>query len=254
MSDDEEELPIPDAASFVFLCSTEVNPADAYIQSGQSGPEPHTNTLRDASNLGRGPLEPQEMGQANAIEPEDWRDLMSTAISNNPAALANLLAPKTQVVDYRTMGRLYTRELASRNTHTLGSKGTPNAILQMAYRKAYIPLSMLTETALTCIHSNDGLKYVKVLNSTVKQTLDPSQFGNEDDLPFEVWDQAYLNWLVLLRAISDDDVLKGAWRNFDKELRMQFTSDPLIINTDHLSYLHGFERARMDQVEEQSEE
>ena len=107
------------------------------------------------------------------------------------------------------MGRLYTSEVASWNTHTLGSRGTPNAILQMVYGKAYIPLSMLTAAALNRIRSNHGLKHVKIPNSTVKQTLDPSQFGNEDDLSFELWDQAYSNWLVLLKPISDDDIIEG---------------------------------------------
>ena len=59
VSDGEEELPIPDAASFVFLHSPEVNPADAYTQLG---PEPRTNPLRDTSNLGGGPPESHEAG------------------------------------------------------------------------------------------------------------------------------------------------------------------------------------------------
>ena len=270
VSDDEEEIPVPDAASFVFIRPPEANPVTS---SSHSGVEPGTNPLRDTSNLGGEPSVPRDDDRGATVEPEDWRGLVSTALSNNPAVLANLLAPKTQVVDYWMMGRFFTSEVASRNTHTLGSKGTPNAILQMVYSKAYVPLSMLTAAALDRIRSNDGLKYVKVPNSAVKQTLDPSQFGSEDDLSFEVWDQAYSNWLVLLKAISDEDIVEGwflhretmrqdaqfsrwnkAWQKFDKQLRMQFTSEPFIIDTMHPSYLHSLDRARMDQVDERSQQ
>jgi len=54
----------------------------------------------------------------------------------------------------------------------------PNAILQMAYNKIHIPLSMLTTLALSKIWSNDNLKYHKIPfgNGVGKQSLDISSF------------------------------------------------------------------------------
>jgi len=60
----------------------------------------------------------------------------------------------------------------------------PIAILQMAYNKVYIPLSMMTTAALTKICSNDNLKYHKIPfgNGIGKQSLDELSFPTEDTL------------------------------------------------------------------------
>ena len=55
-----------------------------------------------------------------------------------------------------------------------------------------------------------------------------------------------------MRQDAESTRWNKAWLKFDKQLRMQFTSEPFIINTTHSSYLHGFERARVAQVEERS--
>jgi len=36
--------------------------------------------------------------------------------------------------------------------------------------------------SLNKVHNNDSLHFIKIPNGVVKQTLDPTQFGNEDDL------------------------------------------------------------------------
>src|SRR5882672_8720279 len=72
----------------------------------------------------------------------------------------------------------------SNNKQQLDVTKIPNAILQMAYLKLFIPLSMLTTSALTRIHANDGLKYHKIPfgNGTGKQSLDELIFPPEESL------------------------------------------------------------------------
>lgn len=134
ISDDEEEQPIPDPAAFVFLPPPETRPLDGgtQIEPGRANP------LHDSTNL-----EIPLLGNVSAIredtaEPDGWREFVSTAVANNPTVLSNLLAPRPQVVDYQTLGPIYTFEEANQNTHTFNSKCTPNSILQMAYGKSYV--------------------------------------------------------------------------------------------------------------------
>ena len=57
----------------------------------------------------------------------------------------------------------------------------------MAHGLMYIPLSLLTTASLNKIYNNDNIKFIKVPNSIMNQTLDPAQFGNEEELTIQKW-------------------------------------------------------------------
>jgi hypothetical protein len=220
ISDDEEEQSVPYFGSVMSLLPS-AEP------SRPLGDGTQDLLLRDTTN--RATTDEQSLGAENptdrallagagTAEPEFWRDIVSTAVANDPNALSTLLGGRNQVIDYHAAGLLYTREELSKNEHTVDPEGIPNSILQMAHGRAYIPLSMLATTALNRIRSNDNLKYIKVPNSVVKQTLDPTQFGSEEALSYDDWDQAYDNWLLLMDTIGDEDVGAG-WRKHRSKMR-----------------------------------
>jgi len=78
---------------------------------------------------------------------------MAQALTSDPTMA------KSTFVDYQNLGPIYTANDLAKNRHQLAMSDVPNAILQMAYNKIYIPLSMMTTSALNKIHSNDNLKY-----------------------------------------------------------------------------------------------
>jgi len=87
----------------------------------------------------------------------------------------------------------------------------PNTILQMAYNKVYILLSMLTTTALAKICSNNNLKYLKYRkipfgNSVGKKSLDESTFPTEYSLDETMFFQSYRNWLTVIDMIAAPEV------------------------------------------------
>ncbi|KAF8578806.1 hypothetical protein K439DRAFT_1621036 [Ramaria rubella] len=190
---------------------------------------------------------------------------MSSAISKDPTVLTSILNPKSQVINYSTLPLLYTIYKVSKNPHLLNPDDIPNPILQMAQGKVYIPLSMLTTASLNHIRNNDNLKYIKVTNGIICQTLDPLQFGSEEHLTSDNWAQAYKNWLTLIDAISEPGIGVGwhkhyskmcldqnfscwfpAWRDHNKRIRSQFTSKPFLIDPLSITYTQGFEQARVD--------
>ena len=65
--------------------------------------------------------------------------------------------------------------------------GLPTPSLHMAHGLMYIPLSLLTTASLNKIYNNDNIKFIKVPNSIMNQTLDPAQFGNEEELTIQKW-------------------------------------------------------------------
>src|SRR5882724_12522459 len=97
----------------------------------------------------------------------------------------------------------------------------PNAILQMAYNKLYIPLSMLTTSALSKICMNDSLRFCKIPfgNGIGKQSLDESSFPGEDTLMETTFLQAYRNWLTIIDVIATADVAVGWYKHHDHMLR-----------------------------------
>src|SRR5882724_5810624 len=97
----------------------------------------------------------------------------------------------------------------------------PNAILQMAYLKLYIPLLMLTTAALSKVHSNDGLKYHKIPfgNGSGRQSLDETLFPPETSLSESLFLQAYCNWLTINDIITELEVAVGWYEHHAKMLQ-----------------------------------
>jgi len=91
-----------------------------------------------------------------SIQPTDWQGIVAGSLDQGPTADSRPL------IDYQSLGPIYTANDLAKNKHQLNMTDVPNSILQMAYNKVYIPLSMLTTATLTKIHSNDNLKYHKI--------------------------------------------------------------------------------------------
>jgi len=124
-----------------------------------------------------------------------------------------------------------------------------NAILQMAYLKLYIPLSMLITSALLKIHMNNSLKYDKIPfgNGVGHQSLDKSIFPPENSLYESLFLQPYLNWSTIIDIVLSPDVswvvqtlLKNAalkfsdsfeaWHDMGRQLLTQFIENPFILD------------------------
>jgi len=92
----------------------------------------------------------------------------------DPASTTGLTQPLPLPIDFHSLGPIYLFDEVSKNRQQLDVTKIPNVILQMAYLKLFIPLSILTSSSLTKIHANDGLKYHKIPfgNGTGKQSLD----------------------------------------------------------------------------------
>ena len=142
-----------------------------------------------------------------------------------------------------------------------------NTILQMAYSKLFIPLSMLTISTLTKIHANDGLKYhnIPFSNGAGKHSLDESVFPSEDSLSESFFLQAYHNWLNIINLISSPEVtvrwhehhlkmlqdkkissLFDAWHDMDKQLHTQFITCPFVVDPYSMTYVQLLKWACMD--------
>jgi len=91
-------------------------------------------------------------------------------------ATATEFSSKNSLIDYQRLGPISGPEDVAKNTHQFNMSDIPNAILQMAYHNLYIPLSMLTTSAPSKIHTSDGLKFHKIpfVNGISKQSLDKS--------------------------------------------------------------------------------
>ena len=169
--------------------------------------------------------------------------------------------PLTGLMDKLANSGFIFRQDSCKPEYTMDTCTIPNPILQMAFLKLYIPLSLLTTTAIDKIHFNDRLKYQKILfgNGTGKHTLDISLFPNELSLTESEFWQAYRNWLTLIEIIAEPPLANGwrthhmsmmadknfltwfsAWREHDRLLRACFMVDPFILNPNHLSYVHQF--------------
>jgi len=144
----------------------------------------------------------------------------------------------------------------------------PNSILQMAYNKLYIPLSMLTTPALSKIHMNDNLKFCKIPfgNGIGKQSLDEASFPSENTLTVTTFLQAYRNWFSIINIIMTPEMVVGwyehhsrmlrdekfvgfnfeAWHDMDKKLHTQFITRPFPIDPDSPTYIQLLERSHMD--------
>jgi len=148
------------------------------------------------------------------------------------------------------------------NPYHLDSLGIPNALLQMAFNKIFIPLLMLTAALMNRIRYNRSLKYHKIAfgNGTGKYSLDESSFPDELMLNESEFWQAYRTWLVLIDTISDSKVAAGwkalhsrmitdmsfsawfqAWHEHNRLLRLQFILTPFIVLPESMEYCTQFE-------------
>ncbi|KAF8581328.1 hypothetical protein K439DRAFT_1619117 [Ramaria rubella] len=203
------------------------------------------------------PLTPE----AQEKSPNSLTSSWPSAIASDPTVLTSILNTKGNIIDYSTLGPIYKLANISKNEHQLDPKGIPNAVLQMAHSEVYIPLLMLTTSSLNRICNNDNIKFVKVPNSIVHQTLNPTQFSSEDSLSSDDWAQAYHNWLTLAepsvsvswhehcnKMCADQHFSRWfpAWHNHDKQLHSQFICKPFLVDPKSPTYIQSFERAHVD--------
>jgi len=125
--------------------------------------------------------------------------------------VADLLTLKSPMVDYQTLGPLYTAKDLSKNKHQLNMTDMLNAILQMAHNKVYIPLLMLMTATLIKIHSNDNLKYFKIPfgNGIRKQSIDESSFPTDNSFMETTFFQSYRNWLTIIDMTTTPEIMVG---------------------------------------------
>src|SRR5882724_1921770 len=93
-------------------------------------------------------------------------------------------------------------EIAS-NLYLLDSLRILNALLQMAFNKLFIPLSMLTAASMNHIRYNQNFKYHKIVfgNGAGKYSLDESSFPDKLSLNGSEFWQAYRTWLLIIDMI-----------------------------------------------------
>jgi len=167
--EDEEETPILDLGTVMAIpVASAQNPTILDVQCAQD-----LATPPEASGL-------------NLITIDscltDWQSIFSGI--PDQAHAPDQSPAKPAVVNYQSLGPIYSADDVAKNKHQLDMTDVPNAILQMAYNKIHVPLSMLTTSALSKIHGNDNLKYHKIpfSNGVGKQSLDESSFPLEDSI------------------------------------------------------------------------
>ena len=197
VSEDENETPILDLNSFSSLpVTSEQNPVCPCTQPSQPlpnlAPPPNRSGLNSIA-ISSHPTEHTSINNAPQVLPIEWQNLVT---GNTVQALtSDPISAKLSVIDYQNIGPIYIANDLTKNKHQLDMSDVPNAILQMAYNKIYIPLSMMTTSALSKIHSNDNLKYHKIPfgNSVGKQSLNEASFPAEDSLTETMFFQSYRN-------------------------------------------------------------
>jgi len=241
VSDDEVEVELPDLNTYSGVIDhTQANPAEAFQTIPSSTPATRANVI--TSDVVSGTADPT----SNTIPP---------------------ITKASPYIDFQSLGPIYRIEEVSKNKQQLDVTKLPNAILQMAYLKLYIPLSMLTTSALSKIRSNDGLKYHKIpfSNGASCQSLDKSIFPPESALSESLFLQAYRNWHTIIDLISSLEVAVGwyehhakmlqdqnfsasfeAWCSMDRQLHTQFIEDPFVVDPICTTYSQLFEQACME--------
>ncbi|KAF8588739.1 hypothetical protein K439DRAFT_1613244 [Ramaria rubella] len=198
ISDDKEEDPVP----VVSL----------YMRSNNNNPAPTLNTDLLSSNPN-----PSSASSLNNV-PSISASPSATALGKWPAPPLSPLLPSSTSnippsdptpIDYYSLPLIPPPAAASKNKLKLNVTTIPPSILQMAFNKMYIPLSMLTISALNCIRNNDNLKFKKVPfgNSAGKQSLNESQFPSKSSIL--LFFQAYRNWLSVIDIISNPQLALG---------------------------------------------
>ena len=97
------------------------------------------------------------------------------------------LTCKVQATDFLALGPIYCFSEVSKNEHVLDPSGLPAPVLHMTHGQTYIPLSLLMMASLNKIRNNNNVKFIKVPKSVMSQTLDHTQFGDEEDLTVHEW-------------------------------------------------------------------
>jgi len=202
----------------------------------------------------------------------NWTDVMTTTQQSQTAPTAPIVSTpiiSTPVDDFSTFPSIYNFDEIVSNTYHLNSVAIPNALLQMAFNKLFIPLSMLRVASVDHIRFNQNLKYHKIVfgNGTGKYSLDESIFPDKLALSeLEFW-QAYRNWLAIIDVVTDTKVLESwkshhskmitdtsfflwfqSWQEHNRLLRLQFILSPFIVLPDSMEYCTQFKWCRNDQA------
>ena len=139
----------------------------------------------------------------------------------------------------------------------------------LQHLKLFIPLSMLTTSALTHIHFNDDLKYKKILFSYAagKYALDDSYFPSEQSLSDANYIQAHKKWVALVKLTADANLYEGwkahhnimmgyedlvtwapAWCIHDRQLRALFMTQPFFVDPKSITYRQQFKQACVNTI------
>src|SRR6266481_6700452 len=172
-------------------------------------------------------------------------------------------------LDLQNLCQIFTDDTAIKNSPDLEPDVLPDTILHMAHNRIYIPLSLLTITALNQIQLNHNVKFRKISfgNSAGKTSIDEASFPPEDSLTENNFWQAYKNWLTLVETLVGPAVVEGwwahhlkmlsdrnfihwftAWHAYNKLLWVHFISKPFIIDPRSSIYSEQFEHCRTDLV------
>ena len=140
-----------------------------------------TNSIRVAQNH---PSGMQNVDIPNIITAPNWTAILSAVQGSGPPldllALQTALTASTLLDDFAELGHIFKAE-SMKPEYELNLRTLPKQILQMVYLKLFIPLSLLTTSALDKIQFNDGLKYQKIIfgSNAGKHMLDISIFPVE---------------------------------------------------------------------------
>jgi len=129
VSDNEEESPVPMLGTLLDIqaslrCSSINN------LYPDMGPDPN-------------PLDDPTITALDTVPMPDSRDWHDLITGSSPMEASPEQPPKNAQVDYQNLGSIYSSIEVSKKKQVLNMINIPNAILQMAYNKLYIPLSML---------------------------------------------------------------------------------------------------------------
>jgi len=131
-----------------------------------------------------------------------------SSVQQSLAAPAPVITPpvilSSAAEDFSTLPLIYTFDDIASNLYQLDSMGIPNAFLQMAFNKMFIPPSMLTAAVMDHIGYNQNLKYHKYFgNGAGKYSLNELIFPDELALSKSEFWQAYRKWLAVIDVIAD---------------------------------------------------
>ena len=225
VSDNKNESHVPTLATFLDIQSALCPPPVMAI----SGPYvPLSPCSQGHSTIPANPahsLAGQDSGPMDHVAPiipspgyPEWQGLIS---GGQDATTAPDQPPKNSHVNCQCLGPIYSANDIVKNKHQLDMTDIPNSILQMAYNKLYIPLSMLTTPALSKIHMNDNLKFCKIPfgNGIGKQSLDEASFPSENTLTVTTFLQAYRNWFSIINIIMTPEMVVGWYEHHSRMLR-----------------------------------